>query len=302
MKDIRRAYRAALVVLWVSVSFATTVKAQAPVIFADEEACPADLIDVPLDLIPYLNRDPAQLPINLEADSIDIPSADKLELRGGAFATQGARAIYANEILFDKKTMSLEAKKAILFSEQGDRITAVALDLDMETRIGTASDVTLQLSRRDPIPKRKIEDFSALSFDQSGYTMAIAGTSGSIKGPSATGYSSGTIRLSSGEILAINSDESEITDEANIEPISVKAKARATASRLFLEGHDRERLEDVVYSRCVAGDDAVLIEASEITLDHASGIGVGENLKVRFYGVPIAYAPRLSFPITEERK
>ena len=54
--------------------------------------------------------------------------------------------------------MSLEAKQAVIFSEQGDRITAVALDLDMETRIGTASDVTLQLSRRDPIPKRKIED------------------------------------------------------------------------------------------------------------------------------------------------
>ena len=51
MKDIRCAYRAALIVLWISVAFATTVKAQAPVIFADEDACPADLIDVPLDLI-----------------------------------------------------------------------------------------------------------------------------------------------------------------------------------------------------------------------------------------------------------
>ena len=65
MKDIRRAYRVALVVLWVSVASATTAKAQAPVNFADEKACPADLIDVPLDLIPYLNRDSAQLPINL---------------------------------------------------------------------------------------------------------------------------------------------------------------------------------------------------------------------------------------------
>ena len=178
MKDIRRAYRVALVVLWVSVASATTAKAQAPVNFADEKACPADLIDVPLDLIPYLNRDSAQLPINLEADSIDIPSADKLELRGGAFATQGARAIFADEILFDKKTMSLEAKKAIVFSEQGDRITAVALDLDMETRIGTASDVTLQLSRRDPIPKRKIEDFSALS-------LGLAGLQGALTAPGA---------------------------------------------------------------------------------------------------------------------
>ncbi|MAF07654.1 MAG: hypothetical protein CL389_07330 [Acidiferrobacteraceae bacterium] len=299
---------AALLVLWGGLTSAVAV-ADAPVVFADETTCPADPIAVPEDLLPYVSQDPTRLPINLEADQIDIPSPEQLELKGGALATQGARGIYADEIRFDKRTMSLEATNAILYSENGDRITALGLALEMETRIGSARDVTLQLARRDPIPKRKVVDFSRTTFDRSGFTVAAAGAPGSVKGPAMTAPD--VIRLPSGEILKLDFDGAQDetasgasagTSSEGEEPLVVRAKARATASALFLEGHDRERLQDVVYSRCVAGDDSVLIEASEITLDHASGIGTGEHLKIRFYGVPIAYAPRLSFPITDERK
>jgi LPS-assembly protein len=280
----------------------SATSAQAPLVFADESTCPADLIKVPDNLIPYLEMDATRMPINLEADSIDLPSSDELELRGNAFATQGARAIYADEILFNKKTMSLQAQNATLFSEQGDLITAAELDLEIETRIGSASMVTLQLSRRDAIPMRKVQDFSSMTYDRSGFTVASAGSVGSVKGPRMTTASPNEIRLSSGEALSLSSTEEVSLDDAPAEAPKVRAKARATAERLFLEGHDRERLQDVVYTRCVAGDDSVLVEAKEITLDHASGVGVGEHLKVRFYGVPIAYAPRMSFPINEERK
>ena len=279
--------------------------ADTPIVFADETTCPADVIGIPENLLPYISRDPARLPINLEADQIDIPSPEQLELKGGALATQGARGIYADEIRFDKRTLSLEATNAILYSENGDRITAEGLALEMETRIGSARDVTVQFARRDPIPKRKVADFSGTTFDPSGFTIAAAGAQGSIKGPAATPPE--VIRLPSGEILKLDfgdpvNDSASADSSEGDEPFQVRAKARATASALFLEGHDRERFEDVVYSRCVAGDDSVLIEASEITLDHASGMGTGEHLKLKFYGVPIAYVPRLSFPITDERK
>jgi len=282
-----------------------SISADTPIVFADETTCPADVIAVPENLLPYISRDPARLPINLEADQIDLPSAEQLELKGGALATQGARGIYADEIRFDKKTLSLEATNAVLYSENGDRITAEGLALEMETRIGSARDVTVQFARRDPIPKRKVADFSNTTFDPSGFTVATAGALGSIKGPAAK--TPDVIRLPSGEILKLDfgdvgKDSVSAASTEGDEPFQVRAKARATASMLFLEGHDRERFEGVVYSRCVAGDDSVLIEASEITLDHASGIGTGEHLKLKFYGVPIAYAPKLSFPITDERK
>ena len=82
----------------------------------------------------------------------------------------------------------------------------------------------------------------------------------------------------------------------------IKAQARGSAEQVFLEGHDRERLQNAVYSRCVAGDDSVLLEAREIILDHATGIGTGKHMKVRFLGAPIAYFPWVSFPIDDERK
>jgi len=278
--------------------------AGAPVRFADETTCPADPIDIPEELLLYVSQDPSRLPINLEADQLDIPSPEQLELKGSALATQGARGIYADEIRFDKRTLSLEATNVILYSENGDRITAEGLALEMETRIGSARDVTVQFARRDPIPKRNVVDFSNATYDRSGFTIATAGGAGSIKGPA---MMPDVIRLPSGEVLQLDFESSETAVDSNVspeleEPLVVRAKARATASTLFLDGHDRERLQDVVYSRCVAGDDSVLIEASEITLDHASGIGTGEHLKLKFYGVPIAYAPRLSFPITDERK
>ena len=279
--------------------------ADAPVTFADETTCKADLISIPADLLPYVTQEVSGRPINLEADQIDVPVADTLMLKGNAFATQGARGIYADEIIFDKTTLALKAKNAVLHSEYGDRITADSLQLEIETRIGSARNVTLQLARREPLPKRKVVDFTSPTFGQAGFSVAIAGAPGSVKGPPLK--PTDVIRLSTGEFINLGQTPAQVgspddTAPAEPEPVEVKAKARATADALFLEGHDRERLQNVIYSRCVAGDDSVLIEASELTLDHASGVGTGEHVKVRFYGVPIAYAPRLSFPINDERK
>ena len=279
--------------------------ADAPVTFADETTCKADLISIPADLLPYVAQEVSGRPINLEADQIDVPVADTLMLKGNAFVTQGARGIYADEIIFDKNTLSVKAKNVVLHSESGDRITADSLQLEIETRIGSARNVTLQLARREPLPKRTVVDFTSPTFGQAGFSVAIAGAPGSVKGPPVK--PADVIRLSTGEFINLGQTPAQIgnpddTASAESEPVEVKAKARATADVLFLEGHDRERLQNVIYSRCVAGDDSVLIEASELTLDHASGVATGEHLKVRFYGVPIAYAPRLSFPINDERK
>ena len=279
--------------------------ADAPVTFADETTCKADLISIPADLLPYVAQGVSGRPINLEADQIDVPVADTLMLKGNAFVTQGARGIYADEIIFDKNTLSVKAKNVVLHSESGDRITADSLQLEIETRIGSARNVTLQLARQEPLPKREVVDFTSPTFSQAGFSVAIAGAPGSVKGPPLKPVD--VIRLSTGEFINLGQTPAQIgnpddTAPAEPEPVEVKAKARATADALFLEGHDRERLQNVIYSRCVAGDDSVLIEASELTLDHASGVATGEHLKVRFYGVPIAYAPRLSFPINDERK
>ncbi|MEO5697762.1 MAG: LPS assembly protein LptD, partial [Burkholderiaceae bacterium] len=50
------------------------------------------------------------------------------------------------------------------------------------------------------------------------------------------------------------------------------------------------------------GDPAWLLETDRVSFDFATNTGVAEGGVLRFYGVPILAAPRLSFPLTDARK
>ena len=81
-----------------------------------------------------------------------------------------------------------------------------------------------------------------------------------------------------------------------------RARMRGEAGRVHFEGRDRQRLEDVSLTHCREGQDAVFIKATKVTLNHATGVGVGTNMSVRFLDVPIWYLPKAGFPINDERK
>jgi len=86
------------------------------------------------------------------------------------------------------------------------------------------------------------------------------------------------------------------------DPTKTYVRARGTADKAYMEGHDVTRLQEVTYTTCNEGDDSVILYADEITLDQGTGRGVAKNMKVEFKDVPIFYFPRLSFPISDERK
>jgi LPS-assembly protein len=94
----------------------------------------------------------------------------------------------------------------------------------------------------------------------------------------------------------------EVSDPARQSGNSVAVRARGEADRIFMEGEGLMRLDNAVYSTCKRGRDDVMVYADELTLDQATGVGVAKNIKVEFFDVPIFYAPRMSFPITDERK
>ncbi len=86
------------------------------------------------------------------------------------------------------------------------------------------------------------------------------------------------------------------------DPEKTYIRARGTADKVYLEGHDVTRLENVTYTTCQEGKDDVVVSAKELTIDQGTGRGTAKNIKVRFKKVPIFYAPVLSFPINDERK
>lgn len=78
--------------------------------------------------------------------------------------------------------------------------------------------------------------------------------------------------------------------------------ARGAAGALEISKTGTLSLADVNYTTCPPGSNDWLLEAGNIDLDTEAGNGTARNVKLRFQGVPILYAPFLSFPLGDARK
>jgi LPS-assembly protein len=81
--------------------------------------------------------------------------------------------------------------------------------------------------------------------------------------------------------------------------------AGGTASRIDFLDEQRAVATTATYTSCPAdGSDgpAWLLTTDKVSLDFATNTGVAEGAVLRFYNVPILAAPRLSFPLNDERK
>jgi LPS-assembly protein len=78
--------------------------------------------------------------------------------------------------------------------------------------------------------------------------------------------------------------------------------ARGAASALEINQEGRLLLDNVHYTTCPPDSNDWLLEAGEIDLDTKMGVGTARSVKLRFQGIPILWAPYLSFPIGDARK
>ncbi len=84
--------------------------------------------------------------------------------------------------------------------------------------------------------------------------------------------------------------------------LGVPVHLRGRADHVYFDSYERARFEEVELSRCVEGDNSVVLVASEIVLDRGLGEATGRNLFVRFFDVPVFYFPTITFPIGDNRK
>jgi LPS-assembly protein len=77
---------------------------------------------------------------------------------------------------------------------------------------------------------------------------------------------------------------------------------RGAAEALEINQDGRLILDGVEYTTCPPGSEDWLLQGRSIELDTGEGVGTARNIKLRFKGVPILYAPYLSFPIGDARK
>ena len=78
--------------------------------------------------------------------------------------------------------------------------------------------------------------------------------------------------------------------------------ARGAAEALEINQDGKLILDGVEYTTCPPGSEDWLLQGRSIELDTGEGVGTARNIKLQFKGVPILYAPYLSFPIGDARK
>ena len=83
---------------------------------------------------------------------------------------------------------------------------------------------------------------------------------------------------------------------------SLGDNSRGAADTIEINQNGVLILEHVKYTTCPPESEDWLMQGSSIKLDTNKGVGTAKGMKLRFKGVPILYAPYLSFPIGDARK
>ena len=81
--------------------------------------------------------------------------------------------------------------------------------------------------------------------------------------------------------------------------------AGGSAQRVDFLDEQRAVASRATYTSCPSdgsGTPAWLLSTDRVQIDFANNEGIADNAVLRFYGVPILAAPRLSFPLTDARK
>lgn len=117
----------------------------------------------------------------------------------------------------------------------------------------------------------------------------------------------GDVSLRDSDII-LNSQQAEWSmsnDEGSLDNAEYRIRemhARGKAEHVHRQGKVKTELKEATYTTCAQGDDAWLLQASKVNLDHEGGVGSARNVIVRLGGMPIFYTPYISFPLSEERK
>jgi len=78
--------------------------------------------------------------------------------------------------------------------------------------------------------------------------------------------------------------------------------ARGTAQQAEFVDQARSNYEHITYTTCAPGNSDWLLSAERLEIDRAEGLGTAHDAKLSFLGVPLAWVPKLTFPIDDRRR
>ena len=81
-----------------------------------------------------------------------------------------------------------------------------------------------------------------------------------------------------------------------------EVNAHGDAKEIRFTGPDHYEASDASYTTCVAARPDWYLRTDELEIDNLRKVGTAHGVTVRFFDVPVAYAPWLTFPLSNERK
>lgn len=94
--------------------------------------------------------------------------------------------------------------------------------------------------------------------------------------------------------------ESGIFDNADFQ--LPERHGRGTSKIVKVLDNNHDLLTDVHYTTCPVGNHDWVLNAPDLELDQTTNTGVGHNVTVDFFGVPIFWTPYINFPLNDQRK
>ena len=85
-------------------------------------------------------------------------------------------------------------------------------------------------------------------------------------------------------------------------PTKFNKELRGTATKIFLEGEDKKKLENAKVTTCDAGQNEWFITSDETIIDQSSGNIKAKHATLTLKGVPIMYSPYVDFSTTSQRR
>ena len=77
---------------------------------------------------------------------------------------------------------------------------------------------------------------------------------------------------------------------------------RGSATKIFLEGEDKKKLENAKVTTCEAGQNEWFISSDETVIDQSSGNIKAKDALLSLRGIPIMYSPYVDFSTTTQRR
>lgn len=90
------------------------------------------------------------IPIEMEGDEVISVKDDTVTMRGNAQLIRGKEAVFGDLLSYSRNTDELKAEgNVVVYSRDGDRITADRVEMEVETHIGEAENVDYRIAHRN---------------------------------------------------------------------------------------------------------------------------------------------------------